>query len=189
MEREEELVVMASLAKKQQETAQAVLDSLGAKSAAMDRQIAAMQAAIPALRTTTEDGIRSAMSGASEVAAKAVAAASAPVVAKLEGMLTAAGEVEDRLRRVVAWASWRLAARAAAVVAVLWLCGDVVLWRYREDRQAAIAELEQLRTQAARLKIVECEQHGGPKGRKCLPVDISGLYGDQKAKVLYYPVW
>ena len=188
MGREEELVVMASEAKKLQVAAQVVLESLNAKSAAMDRQIAAMQAAIPALRTTTEDGIKNAMSEASAVAAKAVAAASAPVVAKLEGMLTAAGEVENRLRRVVAWASWRLAARAAAVVFVLWLFGEAVLWRYREDRQEAIAELEQLRAQAARLKVVDCELHGGPKGRKCLPI-TDKVYGEENSKTVYYPVW
>ena len=189
----EDLVGLVVLARKQQALAQTAVESLAATSAGLEKQLAALRVTIPAVRQAAEQGAREAsgqaFAGAPEAAARAMDAASQPVIARLEKTTQAAAALEGQLRRVVAWFTWRLAARAAAVVVVLWLCGEVVLWRYREDRQAAIAELEQLRTQAARLEVVDCEQHGGPKGRKCLPVDTSNLYGEQKAKVLYYPVW
>lgn len=200
----EDLVSMVVLAKKQQATAQAAVDHLGLLSKTFGEQLAVFNASIPTVRKAAADAVHSAiapaLAGASDVAAKALSAASQPVLARLEGAASAAGEVETKLRRVGGWLSWRLAGRGAAVVGaavlVSWcLAWAGIEWREHEtqdlmaQRQALAAEVEQLQQQAARLKVVDCEARGGPKGRKCLPVDISRLYGERDANVLYYPVW
>ena len=193
----EDLVNLVVLARKQQALAQMAVESLAATSAGLEKQLAALRVTIPAVRQAAEQGAREAsgqaFAGAPEAAARAMDAASQPVIARLEKTTQAAVALEGQLRRVVAWFTWRLAARIAAIfgagVLVLWLIGWITISRFQDERATLAAEVEQLRAQAERLKVVDCEQHGGPKGRKCLPVDIGGLYGDQKAKVLYYPVW
>ena len=193
----EDLVNLVVLARKHQALAQTAVESLAATSAGLEKQLAALRVTIPAVRQAAEQGAREAggqaFAGAPEAAAKAMDAASQPVIARLGKTVEAASVLEEKFRGVIEWFSWKLAARLAAIfgagVLVLWLIGWITISRFQDERATLAAEVEQLRAQAERLKVVDCEQHGGPKGRKCLPVDIGGLYGDQKAKVLYYPVW
>jgi dienelactone hydrolase len=193
----EDLVTLAVLAKKQQSHAQKATESLAAVAADLEKQLTALQNTIPAVRRAAEQGAREAsgqaFAGASEAAAKAMDAASQPVIARLETTTQAAAALEGQLRRVVAWFSWRLTARIAAIfgtgVLVLWLVGWGVSWWYQDQREALAAEVEQFRAHAAHLEVVECESHGGPKGGMCLPIKIKALYGEPKDKVLYYPVW
>jgi len=200
----EDLVSMGVLAKKQQATAQAAVDRLDLLSKALGEQLAAFNASIPTVRKAATDGVHSAiapaLAGALASAAKTLSETVEPVAARLEGAASAAGAVEAKLRRVADWLSWRLAARVGVAlgigVLVTWCLAWAVLTSREHEvrdlqalRESLTAEVEALQHQAVRLKVVECEQHSGPKGRKCLPVDISGLYGDPKANVLYYPVW
>jgi hypothetical protein len=140
------------------------------------------------------------LAGALASAAKTLSETVEPVAARLEGAASAAGAVEAKLRRVAEWLSWRLAGRVGLAlgvgVLVTWCLAWAVLTSREHEvrdlqalRESLTAEVEALQHQAARLKVVDCEQHGGPKGRKCLPVDIGRLYGERDANVLYYPVW
>jgi hypothetical protein len=193
----EDLVGLVVLARKQQALAQTAVESLAATSVGLEKQLFGLRATIPAVQEAAERGAQQASGkafvGVAEAAAKAMDAASQPSIARLEKTIQTAAALEEQLRRVVAWFAWRLAARLAAVfgagVLVLWLLGWVSISRFQDERATLAAEIEQLRAQATRLKVVDCEQHGGPKGRKCLPVDLGNLYGDEKAKTLYYPVW
>lgn len=193
----EDLVTLAVVAKKQQSQAEKATESLAATAARLEEQLEALQSTIPAVRRAAEQGAREAsgqaFAGASEAAAKAMDAASRPVIARLETTTQAAAALEGQLRRVVGWFSWRLTARIAAIfgtgVLVLWLVGWGVSWWYQDQREALAAEVEQFRAHAAHLEVVECEPHGGPKGRTCLPIKTGSLYGDPDKKVLYYPVW
>ena len=119
----DELAALGVVAKKQQASVQAAVDSLAATSAALAKQLAALQAATPAVRKAAEEGA---------IAARALDAASGPVIARLEAAISGADNLERKLQAAVAWFSWRLAGRIGLVfgagIVVLWLICYAGLW-------------------------------------------------------------
>jgi hypothetical protein len=207
----EALLAMAAQATTQQDAAQLLLDRAkqeAAASAALRAMaadaVAGMKTAAGEMKKATEEGVTGAatraFAGAGDAIARGAGAVCQPVMARFEGAVAAAGEAEGKLRELVRWASWRLVTRGAVLLVVgvfaAWLLGVATVWqRQREvddlvaERQALTGEIEALREQAARIRVVDCESKGGPKARKCIAVNVRGLYGDPKADVLYYPVW
>jgi hypothetical protein len=200
----EDLITLAAVVERQQAAVQTAIDGLSGAKVALDKQLAVLQEAIPMVRQAAEEGAiaasNRALSAMQSAAASALNAGSGPVIARLDAVVTAAGNLEGKLQAVVSWFSWRLAGRLGLIfgagVLVAWLLGwGSVLWHergikeLRAQQQVLTDEVQQLRVRGIWLKAVDCEPHGGPKGRKCLPIDVRHLYGDPDAgTVLVWPV-
>ncbi len=124
----------------------------------------------------------------------AVRTATGPLLSRLDRVVEQAGQADAALRRVVAWASWRLLGWVLAAVAALvllgWLASTLVLWWDAGAIAAARAEKRQLQTEVAEMqanrdewaragflaKLTRCD----PGNRPCVRVDErAGAFGDR----------
>jgi len=168
--------------------------------AALQAEIAALRQATrsvgPELQRGTQEAVRTAvvnsLAGAGDAAARAAAAATRPLLDRLDGVSETAQEVEASLRQVVRWVTWRLLGQVAAVVAGCVLVGvlaDISIrwWTERdlafEQAQKAVLEAEIAGLQGTRdqmvkagmlAKITRCD----PGARPCIRInEAAGKFG------------
>ncbi len=222
-EAEQRLFGLMAVAEEQQAAVREALDGLAAARTGLAQERAHLGEAVEAVRTeagwlrttagdlgpnlawrtevAAKEAVKEELAGAGTLAVKAVEAAAQPLLTQLSGVAAQAGAVEAGLRRVAAWASWRLLGRGVAVVALLagllWLADLSVWWwterdmeRARGERMALQAEIgvlrgirDELAAQRTRLvqegllaKINRCD----PGHRPCIRVnEAAGAFGEQ----------
>jgi len=206
---------MMAVAEKQQAAVEAALKRLVAQEEALkgERQelaegVAALRAEIAALRQATrsvgpelqrgtQEAVRTAvvnsLAGAGDAAARAAAAATRPLLDRLDGVAESAREVEASLKRVVGWVTWRLLWRVAAVAAGCLLV--VVLanlsirwwteWDIAFDRaqqavlEAKIAGLQDTHDELVRTGMLAKISRCGSGAKPCIRVnEAAGTFGD-----------
>lgn len=206
---EKQLVGLLMVVEEQQKAVGEMLEALKFERAGLAEDAANLRRAAVRITAATEDAaanvksaaseavgvsVRHALAGASEHAANALNEASRPVLGQLAGVVSAAGQVEDKLNGAVAGfgRKWALVAggwAAGGVLAVL-LAGWLMVWwqRYQveslaEEKTALLGEVTALQKQAnqwaakaGRADLDKC----GDKGRVCVRVDkAAGGYGKE----------
>ncbi len=190
MSREEDhLYGLMEIAEQQQAVVQRVLTGLAEERAALaqERQKLAEEAA------TLEERVREAVSAAvatvlEQVGKDGVAEvreATKPMLEDLAGLAGGMAVAEEALRRIVAWASWRLLGWIVALTVGLmlfgWLSSTAVVWWDRTTVSQLRGEIAMLQANHAAWvkkgmldKITRCE----PGNRPCVAINQSaGAYG------------
>ena len=157
---EDRLYGLMEVAERQQAAVQAALEGLVAERAALAREREALARGVAGLQAGTQGAVRAAvadsLAGAAVEGVAAVQAATGPLLARLDGVAERAGQADEALRGVVAWASWRLlgwlVAVGAAAVVLGWLMSSGVLWWDAGAIQAARAEKARLQAEVAEMQ-------------------------------------
>jgi hypothetical protein len=196
-ETEDRLYALIDVITQQQEAVQKALDGLAAERAALERERQALARGVEAMRQGAQSAVRLAVKDSlAEVSAtitQQAEAATAPVLAKLAGVVDTAKQAEAVLRNAVQWASWRLLRWGIAGIAALgllwWLVSAAVLWWDAGAIGRAQDKKVQLESDVAEMqanydewkkagmlgKIIQCN----PGNRPCIRVDEkAGLFGD-----------
>jgi len=193
---EDRLYGLMEVAERQQAAVQAALEGLAAERAALTRERETLARGVRDVQIGTQGAVRAAvadsLAGAAVEGVAAVRAATGPLLSRLAGVAEQAGQADAALRRVVAWASWRLLGWMAAAVALLvlvgWLASGLVLWWDTGAIGAARVEKRQLQLEVAELRASRDEwaktgalaklERCGPKARPCVRVDErAGVFG------------
>lgn len=190
MSREEDhLYGLMEIAEQQQAVVQRVLTGLAEERAALaqERQKLAEEAA------TLEERVREAVSAAvatvlEQVGKDGVATvreATKPMLEDVAGLAGGMAVAEEALRRIVAWASWRLLGWIVALTVGLmlfgWLSSTAVVWWDRTTVSQLRGEIAMLRANHAAWvkkgmldKLARC----GPNSRPCVAINTdAGTYG------------
>ncbi len=204
---EERLYGLLEVAERQQAAVQAALDGLAGERAALEGERARLAREVTildlSLRGAVSVAVKDSLAAAATEGAKAVEAATGPLLGELAAVMEQAGRADAALRRVVLWASWRLlgwiAAVGAATALVGWLTSSGVLWWDARAIAAARAEKAQLQAEVAELKanydgwvklgvqqkVIRCN----PGNRPCIRVDENagqfGSGGDAGYRVIW----
>jgi len=206
-EAEQRLFGLMAVAEEQQAAVREALDGLAAARTGLAQERAHLGEAVEAVRTeagwlrttagdlgpnlawrtevAAKEAVKEELAGAGTLAVKAVEAAAQPLLTQLSGVAAQAGAVEAGLRRVAAWASWRLLGRGVAVVALLagllWLA-DLSVWWWTEIgvlrgiRDELAAQRTRLVQEGLLAKINRCD----PGHRPCIRVnEAAGAFGEQ----------
>ena len=156
--------------------------------AELSAAIKALKAEREALRAEVAATVRQSLAGASQTAATALETATAPILNRLNGVVTAAAQAEGKLRGAVAWFSWRWVAVAGASAAGLLLASFLTITLldkfYQielDDLRAEVAEqqaaLKTLNAKGGKARITTCGQSG--HARLCVQIDKqAGEFGD-----------
>lgn len=195
-EAEERLYGLLEIAERQQAAVQAALDGLAGERAALEGERARLAREVTILdlsvRGAVSVAVKDSLAAAATEGAKAVEAATGPLLGELAAVTERAGRADAALRRVVLWASWRLLGWIAAVGAVTalvgWLTGGAVLWwdagaiaaaRAEKRRlQAEVAEMQANRDAWAKAGMLGRLERCDPGHRPCVRVDENaGAYG------------
>ena len=193
---EDRLYGLLEVAERQQAAVQAALDGLAAGRTALEGERARLAREVTtldlSLRGAVSVAVKDSLAAAATEGAKAVQAATGPLLAELAAVTERAGRADAALRRVVLWASWRLLGWIAAVGAVTalvgWLTGSAVLWwdagaiadaRAEKRRlQAEVAEMQANRDAWAKAGMLGKLERCDPGNRPCIRVDENaGAYG------------
>ena len=182
-EAEQRLFGLMAVAEEQQAAVRDALEGLAAartglaqERAQLGKVVQAVQSEAEWLQTTAaelgpnlawrtevaaREAVKEALAGAGALAVTAVEAAAQPMLTQLSEVAAQAGAVEASLRRVVAWASWRLLGRGVAVVALLagllWLADLSVWWWTERDMDRARSERMALQTEISVLRGIRDE--------------------------------
>ena len=206
-EAEERLYGLLEIAERQQAAVQAALDGLAGERAALEGERARLAREVTILdlsvRGAVSMAVKDSLAAAATEGAKAVEAATGPLLGELAAVTERAGRAEAALRRVVLWASWRLlgwlVVAGAMTALVGWLISSAVLWwdagaiadaRAEKARlQAEVAELKANYDGWAKLgvqqKVIRC----GPKLRPCIRVDENAGQFGSEGDVGYRVIW
>lgn len=198
---------LLEVAERQQAAVQAALDGLAGERAALEGERARLAREVTtldlSLRGAVSVAVKDSLAAAATEGAKAVQAATGPLLGELAAVTERAGRADAALRRVVLWASWRLLGWIAAVGAVTalvgWLTGSAVLWwdagaiaeaRARKAQlQAEVAELQASYDGWMKLgvqqKVIRC----GPKLRPCIRVDENAGQFGSEGQGSYRVIW
>ncbi|WP_201729792.1 hypothetical protein [Acidocella sp. C78] len=186
---EDHLYGLMEIAEQQQAVVQRVLTGLAEERAALaqERQKLAEEAA------TLEERVREAVSAAVATALEqmgkegvaTVRTATKPMLEDLAGLAGGMAVAEEALRRIVAWASWRLLGWIVAMTVGLmlfgWLSSTAVVWWDRTTVSQLRGEIAMLQANHAAWvkkgmldKITRC----GANSRPCVAINQSaGAYG------------
>ena len=193
---EDRLYGLLEVAERQQAAVQAALDGLAGGRTALEGERARLAREVTlldlSLRAAVKAAVNDGLASAATEGAKAVEAATAPLLGELAAVTERAGRADAALRRVVLWASWRLLGWAVALVAGLvlggWLASTLVLWwdagaiaeaRAEKRRlQAEIVEMQANRDAWAKAGMLGKLERCDPGKRPCVRVDENaGAYG------------
>jgi len=195
---EDRLYGLVEIADRQQAAVQAALEGLAAERAALAREREAFARQVQGLQAGVQGAARAAvaegLAGAAVEGVAAVQAATGPLLSRLGRVAEQAGQADAALRRVVAWASWRLlgwmTAAVAALVLLGWLASTLVLWWdtgaiaaarvEKRQLQAEVAEMQANRDEWARAGFLAKLERCGPTRRPCVRINESaGPFGDR----------
>lgn len=209
MDAQKQLFTLMTLAEEQQKALQVAIDGLAAERAALAKERAAVaQAAasvagvagdvrkaaadsVPALQKAAGEAVSASIKqsfvGASDAAAKALREAAKPVISSLSGVVEAASDAEDSIRRAGAWFAWKwVAVAGGGAVGVCLLAYASLAWQLHqvrslhEEKAALQDEIVQLQAnadgwakQGGRVKLERC----GEALRLCVRVNKAASYG------------
>ena len=137
-----------------------LIDVATEQQAELSAAIKALKAEREAIRAEVSATVRQSLAGASQTAATALETATAPMLNRLNGVVTAAAQAEGRLKNAGAWFAWKWVAVAAGGLAGVCLVAYASLWwqiQKIESLSAQKAELEAsvalLEKQAGKIKL------------------------------------
>ncbi len=146
---EQQIFSMMALAEDHQKAVTAAIAGLAAERAALAKERAALAQAVAGVTKAASDAVsaavRQSLAGASETAAKALGDAATPVIGKLSGVVQAASDAEDSMRKAGQWFAWKWVAVATGGLAGVCLVAYVALaWQLHEvgslsDEKARLA--------------------------------------------------
>jgi cell division protein FtsB len=160
----EELFGMMKLAKAQQEAVQAALDGLAKERAALAKvagEVKQMvEQGVPAMQKAAGEAVnvsvRRTLGAASEAAAKALTEASRPTFEQFAGVVKAAGQAEESMRKAGAWFAWKwVGVAAGGLVGVCLVAYASLAWQLHqveslsEQKAALLGEVAELQANVA----------------------------------------
>ena len=164
---EQRIFNMMVLVEDQQKAVAAAIAGLAAERAALAKERAALARAVQGIQKDIDDAVSAAvkrsLDGASETAAKALSEAAKPVIDRLSGVVHAADDVEDSLKKAGQWFAWKWVAVAAGGLVGVCLVAYVALaWQLHEvkslgDEKAKLAAA----IVRERATVVELTKDGG----------------------------
>lgn len=184
---EQALFGLMAVAEEQQGAVRDALAGLVAQREALDRQEARLEGCAAMIQTevarlrravdqvgpglalatrgAATQAVEQGLAGAGRTATAAVAEASRPMLERLEGVAAQAGAVEASLKRIVAWASWRLLGWGVVVVGclagLLWLAHLSVWWWAERDIRLLQAQRSLLQSEIVGLENAKGELEAG----------------------------
>ncbi len=134
---EQQIFSMMALAENHQKAVTAAIAGLAAERAALAKERAALAQVAQGIQKATGDAVsasvKESLAGASETAAKALSEAAKPVIDRLSGVVHAADDVEDSLKKAGQWFAWKWVAVAAGGLVGVCLVAYVALaWQLHE---------------------------------------------------------
>ena len=149
MDGQQQIFGLMAVAEEHQKAVAAAIAGLTAERAALARERALLAQVAQGIQKATGDAVsaavRQSLAGASETAAKALGDAAMPVIGKLSGVVQAASDVEDSMRKAGQWFAWKWVAVATGGLAGVCLVAYVALaWQLHEvgslsDEKARLA--------------------------------------------------
>ena len=209
MDAQQQLFALMALAEEQQKAVQTAIEGLANERAALAKERAAVARAaasvagvadevrkaaadtVPALKRAAGEAVgasvRQSLAGAADAAVQALGEAAKPVIGRLSGVVKAAGEAEDSMRRAGAWFAWKwVAVAGGGAVGVCLLAYASLAWQLhqvgslREEKAELQEEVAQLQAnanewakQGGRAKLERC----GEASRLCVRVNKTVSYG------------
>lgn len=195
MDAQQQLFGLMAVAEEHQKAVKTALDGLAAERAALAKERAAVaQAAasvagvagevkraaaeaVPAIQKAAGEAVgasvRQTLAGASDEAAKALSAATKPVIGRLSGVVQAAGEAESSLKNAGQWFAWKwVAVAGGGLVGVCLVAYAALAWQLhqvsslREEKTALQANVAELEKKGGRIRLDKC----GPDNRLCVEI-------------------
>ncbi|HQT61930.1 MULTISPECIES: hypothetical protein [unclassified Acidiphilium] len=186
---EDHLYGLMEIAEQQQAVVQRVLTGLAEERAALAQERQKLAEEASSLEERVREAVSAAMAAALEQMGKegvaTVREATKPMLEDLAGLAGGMAVAEEALRRIVAWASWRLLGWIVALTVGLmlfgWLSSTAVIWWDRTTVSQLRGEIAMLQANHAAWvkagmldKITRC----GPSGRPCVAINQSaGKFG------------
>ncbi|MHB1304791.1 MAG: hypothetical protein ACYCZB_15160 [Acidiphilium sp.] len=188
-EAEERLYGLMEIAERQQAVVQRALNGLAEERAALAQERQKLAAEASGLEERVREAISAAVTTALEQVGKdgveTVRKATKPMLEDLAGLAGGMAVAEEALRRIVAWASWRLLGWIVALTVGLmlfgWLSSTAVIWWDRTTVSQLRGEIAMLQANHKAWvkkgmldKITYCE----PGNRPCVAINQSaGKFG------------
>jgi hypothetical protein len=186
---EERLYGLMEIAEQQQAAVQRALNGLAEERAALAQERQKLAAEASGLEERVRGAVSAAVATALEQVGKEgvamVREAAKPLLEDVAGLAGGMAVAEEALRRIVAWASWRLLGWIVALTVGLmllgWLSSTAVVWWDRTTVSQLRGEIAMLQANHAAWvkkgmldKIIRCE----PGNRPCVAINQSaGAYG------------
>ncbi len=149
MDEQQQIFGLMAVAEEHQKAVAAAIAGLAAERAALAKERASLAQVVQGIQKATGDAVSAAvgqsLAGASETAAKALGDAATPVIGKLSGVVQAASDAEDSMRKAGQWFAWKWVAVAGGGLAGVCLVAYVALaWQLHEvgslsDEKARLA--------------------------------------------------
>ena len=149
MDEQQQIFGLMAVAEEHQKAVAAAIAGLAAERAALAKERASLAQVAQGIQKATGDAVsaavRQSLAGASETAAKALGDAATPVIGKLSGVVQAASDAEDSMRKAGQWFAWKWVAVAGGGLAGVCLVAYVALaWQLHEvgslsDEKARLA--------------------------------------------------
>jgi hypothetical protein len=149
MDEQQQIFGLMAIAEEHQKAVAAAIAGLAAERAALAKERALLAQVAQGIQKATSDAVsaavRQSLAGASETAAKALGDAAMPVIGKLSGVVQAASDAEDSMRKAGQWFAWKWVAVAGGGLAGVCLVAYVALaWQLHEvgslsDEKARLA--------------------------------------------------
>ena len=137
MDEQQQIFGLMAVAEEHQKAVAAAIAGLVAERAALAKERASLAQVAQGIQKATSDAVRAAveqsLAGASETAAEALGDAAKPVIGKLTGVVQAASDAEDSMRKAGQWFAWKWVAVATGGLAGVCLVAYVALaWQLHE---------------------------------------------------------
>ena len=137
MDEQQQIFGLMAVAEEHQKAAAAAIAGLAAERAALAKERALLAQVAQGIQKATSEAVSAAvgqsLAGASETAAKALGDAATPVIGKLSGVVQAARDAEDSMRKAGQWFAWKWVAVATGGLAGVCLVAYVALaWQLHE---------------------------------------------------------
>ncbi len=186
---EERLYGLMEIVEQQQAAVQRALNGLAEERAALAQERQKLAEEVSSLEERVREAVSAAVTTALEQVGKegvaTVREATKPLLEDVAGLAGGVSRAEEALRRIVAWASWRLLGWIVALTVGLmlfgWLSSAAVVWWDRTTVSQLRGEIAMLQANHAAWvkagmldKITYCE----PGNRPCVAINQSaGTYG------------
>ena len=149
MDEQQQIFGLMAVAEEHQKAAAAAIAGMAAERAALAKERALLAQVAQGIQKAASEAVsaavRQSLAGASETAAKALGDAATPVIGKLSGVVQAASDAEDSMRKAGQWFAWKWVAVAGGGLAGVCLVAYVAMaWQLHEvgslsDEKAKLA--------------------------------------------------